>query len=252
MKFVLLKKWKNEFFFCDLSICRFYGQRHCKSSFRFIFCGMKWDWPRWLVWLLWSYSFRSMPSSQEGRKHFRSAFQTLASIFFRHFFYKREALQISQMKQKDGRIKMMNEILNGMKILKLYAWEESFEQQVLDIREKEVRHFFLRFFFPIFSSIFFLRFFLENFNSQNFIFCFVFLQLLTLRRAAYLNSLSSFIMQLSPFIVALVTFTTFVLIDEGNILTAEKAFVSLSLFNILRRPLALLPDVITAVVQVNF
>lgn len=27
------------------------------------------------------------------------------------------------MKEKDGRIKMMNEILNGMKILKLYAWE---------------------------------------------------------------------------------------------------------------------------------
>ena len=33
----------------------------------------------------------------------------------------------------------MNEILNGMKILKLYAWESSFERQVLDIRENEVR-----------------------------------------------------------------------------------------------------------------
>lgn len=42
------------------------------------------------------------------------------------------------MKNKDGRIRMMNEILNGMKILKLYAWEPSFEQQVLNIREKEV------------------------------------------------------------------------------------------------------------------
>lgn len=58
-------------------------------------------------------------------------------------------------------------------------------------------------------------------------------------------------MQISPFIVALVTFTTFVLIDEANILTAEKAFVSLSLFNILRRPLALLPDVISALILVR-
>ena len=51
------------------------------------------------------------------------------------------------MKQKDGRIKMMNEILNGMKILKLYAWEESFEQQVLDIREREVGWNHFSFFF---------------------------------------------------------------------------------------------------------
>ncbi|GAV06012.1 hypothetical protein RvY_16054-2 [Ramazzottius varieornatus] len=119
-------------------------------------------------------------------------------------------LQIAQMKNKDGRIRMMNEILNGMKILKLYAWEPSFEQQVLNIREKE---------------------------------------LTTLKKTAYLNSLSSFIMQISPFVVALVTFTTFVMISEDNILDAEKAFVSLTLFNILRRPLGMLPDVIQSVVQ---
>ena len=42
------------------------------------------------------------------------------------------------MKSKDGRMKLMNEILNGIKILKLYAWEPSFERQVLDIRDQEV------------------------------------------------------------------------------------------------------------------
>ena len=30
------------------------------------------------------------------------------------------------MKHKDERIKMMNEILNGIKLLKMYAWEMSF------------------------------------------------------------------------------------------------------------------------------
>lgn len=63
--------------------------------------------------------------------------------------------------------------------------------------------------------------------------------------------MSSFIMQISPFVVALVTFTTFVMISEDNILNAEKAFVSLTLFNILRRPLGMLPDVIQSVVQVR-
>ena len=38
-------------------------------------------------------------------------------------------LQIEQMKNKDSRTKMMDEILNGMKIIKLYAWESSFRQK---------------------------------------------------------------------------------------------------------------------------
>lgn len=42
------------------------------------------------------------------------------------------------MKLKDERLKMMNEILSGMKVLKLYAWEESMEKIVNDIRLKEV------------------------------------------------------------------------------------------------------------------
>ena len=42
------------------------------------------------------------------------------------------------MAYKDDRIKLMNEILNGMKVLKLYAWESSFMHQVEQIRDKEV------------------------------------------------------------------------------------------------------------------
>ena len=32
---------------------------------------------------------------------------------------------------KDERIKLMNEILNGMKVLKMYAWEMSFKVGLL-------------------------------------------------------------------------------------------------------------------------
>lgn len=42
------------------------------------------------------------------------------------------------MQYKDARIKLMNEILNGMKVLKLYAWELSFKEKILHIRQKEL------------------------------------------------------------------------------------------------------------------
>lgn len=50
--------------------------------------------------------------------------------------------------------------------------------------------------------------------------------------------------------VSLVTFAVYILSDEKNVLDAEKAFVSLSLFNILRFPLSMLPMLISNIVQV--
>ena len=42
------------------------------------------------------------------------------------------------MRLKDTRTKMLNEILNGIKVLKLYAWEGAYENNVEDVREQEV------------------------------------------------------------------------------------------------------------------
>jgi ATP-binding cassette, subfamily C (CFTR/MRP), member 1 len=42
------------------------------------------------------------------------------------------------MQLKDQRIKMMNEVLNGIKVLKLYAWEVAFMRRLNDVREKEL------------------------------------------------------------------------------------------------------------------
>ncbi len=39
---------------------------------------------------------------------------------------------------KDQRIKMMNEVLNGIKVLKLYAWEIAFMRRINEIRQKEL------------------------------------------------------------------------------------------------------------------
>uniref|UniRef100_A0A3Q3WCA4 Uncharacterized protein n=1 Tax=Mola mola TaxID=94237 RepID=A0A3Q3WCA4_MOLML len=125
---------------------------------------------------------------------------------------KTRAYQVEQMQYKDSRIKLMNEILNGIKVLKLYAWENSFKEKVLAIRQKELN---------------------------------------VLRKTAYLGALSTMAWTSAPFLVALTTFAVYVTVDEDNILDAEKAFVSLSLFNILRFPLNMLPQVISGVVQAN-
>ncbi|XP_041744535.1 ATP-binding cassette sub-family C member 3 isoform X1 [Coregonus clupeaformis] len=122
------------------------------------------------------------------------------------------AYQVEQMQYKDARIKLMNEILNGIKVLKLYAWENSFKDKVLEIRQKELN---------------------------------------VLRKTAYLGALSTMAWTSAPFLVALMTFAVYVTVDKNNILDAEKAFVSLSLFNILRFPLNMLPQVISSVVQAS-
>ncbi|XP_065338923.1 multidrug resistance-associated protein 1 isoform X7 [Cloeon dipterum] len=123
-----------------------------------------------------------------------------------------KTLQIKQMKNKDQRVKLMNEILSGIKVLKLYAWEPSFEQQILKIRDKEIA---------------------------------------VLKQAAYLNAGTSFVWACAPFLVSLVTFAVFVLSSDKNILDSETAFVSLSLFNMLRFPLSMLPMMISSLVQAS-
>ena len=51
--------------------------------------------------------------------------------------------------------------------------------------------------------------------------------------------------------VGISTFGTYVLSSSSNVLTADKAFVSLALFNLLRGPLVAFPNVISSVVEVS-
>lgn len=43
------------------------------------------------------------------------------------------------MKIKDERLKLVNDVLGGMKVLKLYAWEESMQRQIFELRRREIR-----------------------------------------------------------------------------------------------------------------
>ena len=102
--------------------------------------------------------------------------------------------------------------LNNLQILKLYAWEPSFQNAVKGIRDKEIQ---------------------------------------ILRQMGYLAAGTSFVWACAPFLVSLVTFATYVLSSPEHILDAERAFVALSLFNILRFPLSMLPMMISSMVQVS-
>ena len=53
---------------------------------------------------------------------------------------KMQKYQVAQMKKKDQRSRLMNEVLNGMKVLKLYAWERHFNKGVYDIRSEEMSY----------------------------------------------------------------------------------------------------------------
>lgn len=51
---------------------------------------------------------------------------------------KSRELQKTQMGNRDSRIKMMDELLGGIKIIKLYAWESRFVERISDIRSQEM------------------------------------------------------------------------------------------------------------------
>ncbi|CAD5211774.1 unnamed protein product [Bursaphelenchus okinawaensis] len=117
-----------------------------------------------------------------------------SSIWSRKFMTK-------QMKLKDQRTKMINEILNGIKVIKLYAWEIPMIETIEAIRRKELH--------CILSSGM-IRMGVDTFNFA------------------------------SPFLVALGSFATYTLISSDNVLTPEIAFVSLTLFNQLRSPMTMI------------
>uniref|UniRef100_A0A6Q2WPZ6 ABC-type glutathione-S-conjugate transporter n=1 Tax=Esox lucius TaxID=8010 RepID=A0A6Q2WPZ6_ESOLU len=122
---------------------------------------------------------------------------------------KRSKLQV-QMKYMDGRIKLMNEILNGIKILKFYAWEKAFLEQVLGYREKELK---------------------------------------ALKKSQILYSISIASFNSSTFLIAFAMFGVYVLTDDKNVLDAQKVFVSMALINILKTPLSQLPFAMSTTMQ---
>lgn len=118
-------------------------------------------------------------------------------------------IQDDLMKTTDIRINRMNELLNSIRIIKYFAWETSFMNDINECRRNELNQ---------------------------------------LKRRYVMFSLASVSWNASPVLVTLLTFLTYTKL-AGNDLTASIAFTSLSLFNVLRSPLDQLADMITNVLQ---
>ncbi|KAJ1877465.1 hypothetical protein LPJ57_003933, partial [Coemansia sp. RSA 486] len=123
------------------------------------------------------------------------------------------ALNKLLMGYRDGRMKIMDEVLSGIKIIKLYAWESSFIRRINDVR--------------------------------------VNLELATIKRYGFLQAGFSFVVTLIPFVVSFATFGLYSLADgvSHGPLTPQLVFVSLTLLNMLRFPLSHGPMVIPALLE---
>jgi len=118
--------------------------------------------------------------------------------------------QRTLMKAKDERIKVTNEVFSAIRLLKMYGWEDSFQNRIDTNREAELKQ---------------------------------------LKKYQILNIVSSALMSTAPILTGVSTFAVYTAI-HGE-LTAAVAFTSLSLFNVLRFPLAVFPMVVTSAVEAN-
>ncbi|KAL2137148.1 hypothetical protein VTI74DRAFT_7695 [Chaetomium olivicolor] len=121
-------------------------------------------------------------------------------------------LQKQQMKNKDARSRLIAEIVNNMKSIKLYAWGAAFMNKLNYIR-----------------------------NDQ---------ELKNLRKIGAGQAFANFTWSSTPFLVSCSTFAVFVL-TTNRPLTTDIVFPALALFNLLTFPLAVLPMVITSVIEAS-
>ncbi|KAI8300472.1 Metal resistance protein YCF1 [Colletotrichum sp. SAR11_240] len=121
-------------------------------------------------------------------------------------------LQKEQMKNKDKRSRLINEIITNMKSIKLYAWGAAFMNKLNFVRND--------------------------------------LELKNLRKIGATQAFANFTWSTAPFFVSCSTFTVFVLTQDKP-LTTEIVFPALTLFNLLTFPLAVLPMVITSIVEAS-
>ncbi|KIX09957.1 uncharacterized protein Z518_01038 [Rhinocladiella mackenziei CBS 650.93] len=121
-------------------------------------------------------------------------------------------LQLSQMTYKDRRSRLMAEILNNMKSIKLYAWGSAFMEKLSHVRND--------------------------------------LELNNLRKIGAAQAFATFTWSSTPFFVSCSTFAVFVLVNNKP-LTTDLVFPALTLFNLLTFPLTVLPMVITSIIEAS-
>lgn len=112
--------------------------------------------------------------------------------------------KMKKMAAADNRVRLMNEILAGIKIVKLYGWEDSFKQRVTTYRDEELVN---------------LKFF------------------------GKLNVFMSTMFQSLPMVAGLISFSVYATVGGPNFtpgeITPQRIFVAISLFGLLAKPIGL-------------
>ncbi|KAG2204776.1 hypothetical protein INT47_004051 [Mucor saturninus] len=113
------------------------------------------------------------------------------------------------MEARDRRVSLMNELLQGIRQIKFFAWELSWEKRVLEARNEEIRH---------------------------------------LKKTYISEVLFNFLWQGTPLLVTIVSFYSFTKI-QGQQLTAPIAFTAITIFTELRSALNSLPETFVDILQ---
>lgn len=141
---------------------------------------------------------------------FVGALVAVATMPLNYWFSKKFGqYQTELMAVTDERIEKTNELLQSIRIIKYFAWEQKFGDGVLEIRLRELQ---------------------------------------VLKKRYTLWAFGALIWFTSPMLIAVTSFASYTLLQKQP-LTAPIAFTALSLFNILRFPLDQLADMISNVIQ---
>lgn len=114
-----------------------------------------------------------------------------------------------QMKIKDKRLKVINDILLSIKSIKLFAWEQPMTDELTDVREEELAN---------------------------------------IRKTRVVSLLAAFVWNVIPFLISFVSFATYTYFSDSP-LTPETVFPALTLFLLLLGPLLQIPNTITLMVE---
>lgn len=117
--------------------------------------------------------------------------------------------QISLMSATDRRINKLNEVLQSIRIIKFFAWEDKFSESVMEIREEELKH---------------------------------------LRKRYILWSAATLVYFAIPVVVTVLTFGSYIFIQQ-HLLTAPIAFTALALLNVMRNPVEQMAEMVTELLQ---
>ncbi|CAN7975421.1 unnamed protein product, partial [Ixodes persulcatus] len=120
--------------------------------------------------------------------------------------------QTGQMKLKDKRLKIVAEMLNSAKHLKLFAWENLFMNKCTSSRLEETG---------------------------------------LLKKYSCVTAVSFCILTCSTAMVSLASFVTYVLTSNDHVLDPSTAFVSTALFNNMQYPIFIIPDFISNAIQTS-